>query len=808
MRKEARGITLVALVITIIILLILATISIQALTQTGLFESANKAKLENKRGQISETLELKEMLEQSNNPTGTAEEIITATRNNVIQNKSELEKIGKDVNIEDISTEEDGEKADVYFYVVVDKDVYKVDMSGSKFIGELGKLLPTIKIKNLTNTTNSITIEVKTSRNEGGKIEYYIKAEDEDKYELKETKTDDSEYTYGDLIQGKKYNIKVIAKAENGQTAEVTAEQTTVSIANLTAGDIVFTYTVDGKVIDKNTWTNGKVKVSAKINPEIDMTGLKIQTSKDGKKYEDTDTQTFTENGTMYVVLTDGKNYGGSAGGTVTNIDKTRPIITEATATTNSISIKATDEESGIAGYAVTKTSEQPKSEEFTSVDSTKEFSITINNQIQGTTYYAWVRDQAGNVSEVKTLKTENVTNLIKDVNLTFSYSTTEWTRGDVTVTANTTISGYTLQTSTNGQDWANVATRTYSNNGQIYARLTDGTNYGGVATGSITNIDKTAPTYSYVEIKNVNIRGYDVYVYGVTDAGSGVNRIQFPTWTDTNGQDDIQQNWEVNQEATGVRQADGTTWVYHVDIGSHNNETGAYITHIYIYDNLENYVAMGYTAKVPTVIYGTGIQNSYGTLYTTDYPTGNIPQIAMDKYNAGNYDRGYYLLTQTPSELISQNTSGKGYALVNGGDNRYGLTEQVANRWIGIHFHATEWTSGVCISNLRIYFSDNTSFTVREAVANGYIEPLVICESMHSYAQYTIWTNIMNILDGNATSTNDFPDGILMFKVKGKAMMSAISFYTNKTWSTDYLDGLRIYKYYDGFEISTQPIP
>ena len=112
MRKESRGITLVALVITIIILLILATISIQALTQTGLFESANKAKLENKRGQISETLELKEMLEQSNNPTGTAEEIITATRNNVIQNKSELEKIGKNVQIEEISTEEDGEKVD------------------------------------------------------------------------------------------------------------------------------------------------------------------------------------------------------------------------------------------------------------------------------------------------------------------------------------------------------------------------------------------------------------------------------------------------------------------------------------------------------------------------------------------------------------------------------------------------------------------------------------------------------------------------------------------------------------------------
>ena len=42
--KKNNGITLVALVITIIILLILATISIQALTQTGLFQKANEAK--------------------------------------------------------------------------------------------------------------------------------------------------------------------------------------------------------------------------------------------------------------------------------------------------------------------------------------------------------------------------------------------------------------------------------------------------------------------------------------------------------------------------------------------------------------------------------------------------------------------------------------------------------------------------------------------------------------------------------------------------------------------------------------------
>ena len=51
---EEKGITLIALVITIIILLILAGISIQAITNTGLFESAKKAKNATEDAQIKE----------------------------------------------------------------------------------------------------------------------------------------------------------------------------------------------------------------------------------------------------------------------------------------------------------------------------------------------------------------------------------------------------------------------------------------------------------------------------------------------------------------------------------------------------------------------------------------------------------------------------------------------------------------------------------------------------------------------------------------------------------------------------------
>ena len=723
MRKESRGITLVALVITIIILLILATISVQALTQTGLFESANKAKLENKRGQISETLELKEMLEQSNNPTGTAEEIITATRNNVIQNKSELEKIGKNVQIEEISTEEDGEKVDVYFYVVVDKDVYKVDMSGTKFIGELGKFKPVIKIKKITNTTNSITIEVKTSRNEGGKLEYYIKAEDEDKYELKETKTDDSEYTYGDLIQGKKYNIKVIAKAENGQEAEVIAEQTTENVTNLLAGDIIFTYMVDGNVINKNTWTNGTVKVSAKINPEINMTGLKIQTSKDGKKYENTNEQSFTENGTMYVVLTDGKNYGGSAGGTVTNIDKTVPTVP----------------------------------------------TITYNS---GTNESKW----ENNI---------NITLTSTDTQSGIAYYQVDWDGDGIS----------------NGNVDANFIPWNGYNSSNNRFRAVDNVGNASEWTSSVDiHMDTEAPVHTNWWWGEVNASVARLYIQATDNVG--IAKVTAPTSTQSGGYN----NWvwfdAVWDAGANAYRADITPSTF-----GHYGQT--YLTHLYIYDQAGNGGYCNATnVNIPVKInYGTSIQNSYETLYTTTYPTGNVPKVDMDTYTAGNYDRGYYLLSQTQKEAIMQDTSGKGYAYVYSGNNKYNFTEQVSNRWIGIHFHGTECTTSMNISDVKIYFSDNTSYTIREAVNQGYIEPLVICESMHTYAQYTIWTDILNILDGNATSTNNYPDGLLMFKVKERANITAISFYTNKDWSTSYADGLRVYKYYDGFEISTQPI-
>lgn len=89
---------------------------------------------------------------------------------------------------------------------------------------------------------------------------------------------------------------------------------------------------------------------------------------------------------------------------------------------------------------------------------------------------------------------------------------------------------------------------------------------------------DTTAPTYSKVEIKNITATSYEVYVNGVSDDVSGVNKVVFPTWTATNGQDDL--IWH-----NGINLGNGT-WYYKVNKSDHNNETEGYITHIYMYDN------------------------------------------------------------------------------------------------------------------------------------------------------------------------------------------------------------------------------
>ena len=60
MKKKSNGITLVALVITIILLLIFTGISISALTNTGIFQKAKDAKKANENAELEQNTRLDE----------------------------------------------------------------------------------------------------------------------------------------------------------------------------------------------------------------------------------------------------------------------------------------------------------------------------------------------------------------------------------------------------------------------------------------------------------------------------------------------------------------------------------------------------------------------------------------------------------------------------------------------------------------------------------------------------------------------------------------------------------------------------
>ena len=208
--------------------MILATISIQALTNTGLFKNANKAKLETKRSQIKEWLSLNLMEVQTTNYNKTDSEILEIARGKA-EKSEELKKLGKTVNVDgEISTEEDGQTVPPYFDVIVDNDMYKVSMEEQEFIGEVGKIVPSVDFS-ATTSSKSITLKITTKRNQGGTVECYIKGENDSNYGTAQKATD-NQYKFDNLEQGKKYTVKVVVTSGNGQKAEKEKEAKAVLI--------------------------------------------------------------------------------------------------------------------------------------------------------------------------------------------------------------------------------------------------------------------------------------------------------------------------------------------------------------------------------------------------------------------------------------------------------------------------------------------------------------------------------------------------------------------------------------------------
>lgn len=139
----------------------------------------------------------------------------------------------------------------------------------------------------------------------------------------------------------------------------------------------------------------------------------------------------------------------------------------------------------------------------------------------------------------------------------------------------------------------------------------------------SIVYIDRTAPTLTDIKVVEKDSKGYTVECKA-SDA-SGVDRVQFPTWTAKNDQDDIAKDWWTNQAVRGTR-VSGDTYQFRVNISEHNYEVGSYVTHIYVYDKYGNYSCGRSGCVVPLgllpqkiVKYGDSLLSLYNENYSWD---------------------------------------------------------------------------------------------------------------------------------------------------------------------------------------------
>ena len=146
---------------------------------------------------------------------------------------------------------------------------------------------------------------------------------------------------------------------------------------------------------------------------------------------------------------------------------------------------------------------------------------------------------------------------------------------------------------------------------------------------------DKNGPTYTSYEMKNVSTDGFEVYVYGVSDA-TGIERADFYVWTGDPYATDRE-----NFTGHRVNYTNNGQFYFKVNISDHNNASGQYTVNCYLYDTLgySTGIWVG-TENVPKPAGDTVAP----TLTITSATTNSITYSATDNVGV----TGYYVSTSS----------------------------------------------------------------------------------------------------------------------------------------------------------------
>ncbi len=171
LKNKNKGITLVALVITIIILLILAGISISSLTNTGIFQRAKDAKQKSANAELEQNTKLDEYeneidnylpKQNSNKTVEQAKEKVLSTEKNIELVDAKENKIVVPAGFKIIGDATTVDKGIVIEDATVDKDGKPTATAGSQFVW-----VPVGKITNADGTKTEIKLNRYTFASDG-----------------------------------------------------------------------------------------------------------------------------------------------------------------------------------------------------------------------------------------------------------------------------------------------------------------------------------------------------------------------------------------------------------------------------------------------------------------------------------------------------------------------------------------------------------------------------------------------------------------------------------------------------------------
>lgn len=261
---------------------------------------------------------------------------------------------------------------------------------------------PEVEVTVLNTTSNSITVQTVATDKGSGLLDtlmytYFIREKGTNEWKQFDGLSM-SEYTFENLKNDTTYEIKVNVKADlSGNVGTGNATGKTRQITGKIYVKSQTWYTTDGN--------NIRQMVQFAKRDYTDE-GLWIETSIDNTNvWNSTDTvYNLTHGQTVYARLTDGTNYVDQASALV--YDGIKPTIVTTIPYYNEIEMSATDEGVGIVGYLATKTPQVPSPNEFTSCNASSYISTTITGLSGNTTYYLWVIDGAGNISNYASVKT------------------------------------------------------------------------------------------------------------------------------------------------------------------------------------------------------------------------------------------------------------------------------------------------------------------------------------------------------------------------------------------------------------------